>query len=158
MSIFPKATLAAPAKTKDSRTIAIFFALILGVLAISQLAMFQTFPTLVESFWLPGGRPFAYFLSAFIIIAEVLAIPFLLQLKLSPAFRIFSMVLGWLAAGTWFAIACWLVFSTNDVSNVGLFGTTLTLAPGWWTIFFGVALCILATWSAWGLWPFARKK
>ena len=157
MSIFPKATPSQPARTKDSRTIALFLALIFAVLAISQLAMFQSFPLLIESFWLPGGRNVAYTLAAVIVVCELLAIPFLLRLKLSPGFRVFSMFLGWLTSAIWLFLSIWLVFSDNAVTNVGLFGSSVTLAPGWWTVLFGFALCILMTWATWGLWPFKRK-
>lgn len=151
-----KAVTALPARTKDSQTIARFYAVLLIALAIMQLLTFDRFPALISSFWLPGGQQFASFLAAFIVICELFAVPFLLRLKMSQGARVVSMVFGWVVPSVWLGIAIWLQITINDVSNVGFLGATIPVAPGWWAALVSVALGVLAAWASWGQWP-ARK-
>jgi len=157
MSILPVPTVAPVAKTNDARRVAIFYAGILAVMAIAQLFTFDTFLELVETFGFPGGTSYAYLLSAVLVAAEVFALPFLLRMPLSPAFRWVSMVLGWLAATVWIKITTWLVLQGSVVASVGFLGTVVDVMPSWWTIFMSLTFGILAAWSAWGLWPGKRR-
>ena len=157
MNILDKATLAKKPKTRESQKIAYMYATILIVFVLTQLFTFDKFLVLLESFLLPGGVFTARLLGGVIVASEVLALPFLLGLKLSPFMRIISMVLGWLAALVWLKLSLWLVLTVNAVSNIGFFGTTVSMVPGWWAVFICIALGILAAWASWGLWPFAGK-
>lgn len=158
MSIFARVSEPTKPKTENVKSVALLYAGILTVLALMQLFNFTNFITLVESFWLPGGLPFAYFLSAFIVVAEVFALPFLLRMRISGLFRFVSMIFGWIVPAAWFKLSLWLLFTTNAVSNVGLLGTTFDLTPGWWSVLFSLAMGILAIWASWGMWPKLRKK
>ena len=158
MSLLAQESFPAPAKTERSRTIALFYAAILIVMAVGQLYAFEKFIPLVESFWLPGGHGTATLLAGVIVMAEVLAVPFLLRMSLSPLMRIFSMVMGWIVPAVWLYIAVWLNVTTNAVNNIGLFGTKVPLMVGWWAVFFTIALAILAAWASWGMWPTLHKK
>ena len=158
MSFLQKPTPAPIPKTIDAKRIATFYAIILVILAVTQLFTFEHFLELIASFDLPFGDQFAYFLGAFIVTVEVFALPFLLRMPLSPAFRSFSMVCGWFAAGVWFDISLWLVLTDSPVTNVGFLGTVTDLMPGWWAIFIATALGILTVWASWGMWPARRKK
>ena len=158
MKIFVKATPAQKPKSKESQNIAYMYAAILVIFALAQLFTFDNFLILIESFWMPGGKSAAYLLGSIIVVSEVLALPFLLQIKLSPLMRIISMVMGWLVPLLWFIISIWLIFTVNAVSNVGLLGTTVNLLPGWWAVFLSIALGMLAAWASWGLWPCVRPK
>jgi hypothetical protein len=158
MNIFDKATAARKPKTKDSQKVAYMYATILVIFALTQLFTFDKFLVLIDSFWLPGGGPIAYMLGGIIVSSEVLALPFLLSLKLSLSMRVFSMILGWLVPLMWLTLSLWLLFTINAVSNIGFFGTTVKMMPGWWAIFICIALEMLAIWASWGLWPISKKK
>jgi hypothetical protein len=156
MSIFPQTTPAPAPKTKNVEKIAIFYAVILVIMAVAQLFTFDEFLKLVTSFKFPGGIWYAHFIAEFLIVAEVFALPFLLRMPLSTTFRWFSMILGWFVALIWANITIWLVVQDSGVTNVGFLGTAVALIPGWWAIFISVALGILAAWASWGMWPHQR--
>ncbi|MDB5179460.1 MAG: rane protein of unknown function [Candidatus Saccharibacteria bacterium] len=156
MSIFPQPTPAPTPKTKNVEKIAIFYAVILVIMAVAQLFTFDEFLNLVTSFNFPGGIRYAHFIAAFVVVAEVFALPFLLRMPLSTAFRWFSMILGWFVALVWAKITIWLVIQDSIVTNVGFLGTVVSLMPGWWAIFMSIALGILAAWASWGMWPHQR--
>jgi len=158
MNILTKATSAKKPKTKESQNIAYMYAAILVIFALAQLFTFEKFLVLLESFWFPGGKPVAYLLGSLIVVCEVMALPFLLRLKLSPLMRITSMVLGWLVPIIWLFLTLWLLFTVNSVSNIGFLGTSVKLLPGWWAVFVCIAVGILAIWASWGLWPCAKQK
>ena len=145
-------------KTANVKSIALLYALILVLFAGTQLYGFTDFQSLVGSYWLPGGTPMAYFLSALIVVAEMFALPFLLRMKLSNAMRILSMILGWLVPVIWLSISIWLLITTNAVSNIGFLGSLVVIIPGWWTLLFSLALGVLSAWASWGMWPFAGRK
>jgi hypothetical protein len=135
MNIFDKVTLTKKAKTKDSQTIAYSYAAILIIFAVAQLFTFDKFLLILEDLTFPGGVPVAHLLGGLITASEVLALPFLLRLKLSPLMRTSSMVLGWLVPLIWFILTLWIVASNNTVSSVGFLGSTARLIPGWWAVF-----------------------
>ena len=156
MNIFAQATKAPEPKTKDARRISIFYAGILLVMVVAQLFTFEEFLLLITSFDLPGGVRFAHFLTAFLVVAEVFALPFLLRMPLSIAFRWVSMTLALIAALIWVFLSIWLVAEVKAASNIGFLGTVVDIMPGLWAVFISIALVILAIWAAWGLWPLNR--
>jgi hypothetical protein len=157
MSILVQPTPAPTPKTKDVQRIATLYAIILVIMVVAQLFTFEEFLKLVTNFNFPGGIRYAHFITAFLVVAEVFALPFLLRMALSPAFRFLSMLLGWLVALIWVKLTIWLVIQDSLVNNVGFLGTVVNLTPGWWAIFFSVSLAILAAWASWGMWP-AKKS
>jgi hypothetical protein len=161
MSILATASAAKPARTTEAKRIAWLYAGLLAVMAICQLLSFSHFVLVIDSYWLPGGLQFAAFLAGSLIAAELLSIPFLLRLQLSPAFRIFGMGLSWLVPLTWLFLTLRIFVTTNELSNVGFLGGLVSLVPGWWAVFVSSALAILAVWATWGLWPLrsaAKRK
>lgn len=158
MSIFAHAVKAPTPRTKDTIKIAYLYVGILAVFVLAQLATLSGFVTLVESWDLPGGTIGAYLLVDVILVAELLALPFLLRLKLSPLARIVSMIMTWIVPVIWLVVSLWLNVTINAVSNVGMLGTLVQLVPGWWAIFVSIALGLLAAWASWGMWPCRRKK
>lgn len=158
MSILVKAHPAPAARTKETKQMAYLYAALLVVLAVTQLFTFDEFIELVPAFHLPFGAGFTYALAPLIVAAEVFAIPFLLRMQLSVAFRWLSMLCGWFVAAMWTFISFWVVLTYPPVETIGYFGTIVTLVPGWWAVCVGLALCILAVWASWGLWPGRRTK
>ncbi|HEY8885919.1 MAG TPA: hypothetical protein VIM31_00240 [Candidatus Microsaccharimonas sp.] len=157
MSIFPTTTPAPAPKTKNVQKIAIFYAVIIVVMVVAQLFTFDEFLKLVTSFGFTGGIRYAHFLAAFLVVAEVFALPFLLRMPLSTAFRWFSMILGWFVALIWLKISLWLMIQDTFANNVGFLGTAVNLMPGWWAVLVSVAFGILAAWASWGMWPRRTK-
>lgn len=158
MSILVKATPAPTARTKETKQMAYLYAGLLVVLAVTQLFTFDEFIELVPAFNLPFGTGFTYALAPLIVATEVFAIPFLLRMQLSVAFRWLSMFFGWFVAAMWAFISIWIVTTNPDIETVGYFGTLVTLVPGWWAVCIAFALGILAAWTGWGLWPGRRTK
>lgn len=158
MSIFAKPTLAPKPRSKDASRIAFFYAFIVLVMAVTQLFTFDSFLELIVSFGLPLGDQFSYFIGAFIVTVEVFALPFLLRMSLSKAFRWVSMICGWVVALMWLQLTTWVVITARPVDTIGFLGTLVGLIPGWWAVFASIALVILASWASWGLWPGKRKK
>jgi len=158
MSIFTKISTARIARTADSQKIVYIYAFILLVFVVCQLFKYDDFIRLIESFWLPGGLLVANLMSCLIVISELFALPFLLRMDLSHLMRAISMALSWLAPTIWLFLTLWINLTINAISNVGFFGSLVRLTPGWWAVFMSVALCLLAAWSSWGLWPTNNRK
>jgi hypothetical protein len=158
MSVFVKATPPPKVKTSRIMQISLFYAVVLGAMALAQLYTFEEFTGLVFDFNLPFPDSLSYALVPLLIIFEVFALPFLLRMRVSPAFRVLSMVCGWLVAATWLFITLWLVITNQQVTSVGFLGTVAELIPGAWAVFFSLALGILAYWVSWGMWPYPFRK
>jgi hypothetical protein len=156
MSFFVKSTSAPRPKTKNIRTISIGLAAVLVVMVVAQLFTFETFPNVIAGMWLPGGETVAPIRAAVIVTLEVFALPFLLSMRLSPAMRVASMVVGWMVILAWLVTALWTNLSSHVVANNGMLGDTVSLPVGWWSVLFCISLGLLAAWSAWGMWPIRR--
>jgi hypothetical protein len=158
MSGFPKPTNAPAPKTRDSAIVAKVYAAILVVMVLLQLFSFPDFVNLFYGFSLPGGHVFAVALAGIVATAEVFAIPFLLGMRLSPAFRAFSMFLGWLAPAIWLFILTSLIVANEAVANSAILGSKLIVPPSWGLLFLTLALGLLAAWASWGLWPLKHAR
>lgn len=158
MTILTKATSPVAPKNLLTIQIALAYAVILVVLAVAQLFSFEKFLPIVRDFALPGGRPVAYFLATFIVITEVFALPYLLRMRVSFAMRLLSMIMTWLVALLWIGIALWLIITSSTVTNIGLFGDVVALAPGWLSVIIGLVFGVLAICVSWGMWPINSKK
>ena len=156
MTILVKAHAARAPKNKYVGYGATLYAAILVVLLVAQLFTYEDFPSIIASFWLTDSLASSHLLAALIIVAELFAIPFLLRMKLSVAMRWLSTGLGWLVAGFWLFIGIWLSVTVHAVTNTGLLGSAIELAPGPWLIVKGLFLVALSAWVTWGLWPGKR--
>lgn len=157
MKLLSTVTAARAPRTKGARRVALIYAAILSVMAVAQLYTFDHFLELILTFGLPGQAATSYFFAAFLVTCEVLALPFLLRMPLSPAFRWVSMILGWIVAGLWIVLTIGL-FSQGAVGNVGFLGTVFEVVPSWWTVCISLMFGFLAAWSSWGLWPRYNRK
>jgi len=153
MSFFVQSVPATQPKSAESLKISILYAVILVIFAVTQLFTFEEFMIFIQSVNLPFGESASYVFAPLLIVAEVFALPFLLRMRLSPAFRYVSLLLSCLAAALWIFLSSWIIFTNAPVETIGFLGTLVTLAPGLWALFISLSLAVLATWSAWGLWP-----
>ena len=157
MSYFVQATVAPRPKTKNIRTASLALVAIVVVMAVAQLFTFEKFPAVISDMWLPGGGVFSPLYAALIVSFEVLAVPFLLSMRLSPAMRVFSMAAGWITVVAWFVVALWENMTQDVISNSGLLGASVHLPVGWWSVLFSIALGVLVAWASWGMWPLTTK-
>jgi len=158
MKFLKKTTPSPKPRTKESSQIAYAYAIILIVIVLCQLFTFDRFLVLLVGFALPGGDVTAHLVGSLIVISEVFALPFLLELNLSPLMRVVSMVFGWITPLVWLIMSLWLIFVANSVTNIGLLGTVIGVVPGWWAVYTSVALGTMAAWASWGLWPGKRSS
>lgn len=155
MSFFVQATQPNEPRTVSAKQIGILYAAILALFAVAELFSFEDFMVELQSVPFIGNG--LVVILPFLLVAQVFAVPFLLGMSLSPAFRWVSMVFGWLVAAFWLSFTFWVVAFRVPVESVGFLGSVVELVPGWWAVFIGVALAILAAWAAWGLWPGKRR-
>lgn len=156
MSLFVQPTSAPTPKTSNTFWVSLALAAILVILAVAQLYKFEEFPEAIAALGLAGGHTWASMYAALLVVGEVLALPFLLRMTLSPAMRIVSMVSGWLVIVAWLAISVWSNVTVGYIANSAILGATIPVTAGWWTVCIFVALGVLAAWSAWGMWPCRR--
>ena len=144
-------------KTKDSALAAQVYAGILVVVEVVWLLGFDRFVAALDSYGLPGwngGLVAAICLSLF----GIFALPFLLQMKLSPAMRFVSMVSSWLMVALWLTLSVWSTVFSDQIPSVALVAPVLELPPGWWMITLATGIGILCVWSTWGLWPYGHRS
>lgn len=158
MTILAKVSPAPKPRSDSAKQMSLLYASILVVFLVAQLFTFDTFIKFAPSLNLPISERWAYALVPIIIVCELFAIPFLLRMKLSIAFRWFSMILGWFVPLLWFCMSLWVVTMQPDAESIGFLGTLVDLVPGWWAVMLSLALGVLAAWSSWGLWPGHRSQ
>lgn len=157
MNAFAMPTPAPKPKTSRIRTVSLLLAAILVVMVVAQLFTYEEFANVIKGMWLPLPQ-WSPVRAAILVTLEVIALPFLLAMRLSPAMRVVSMVAGWLVAILWLGISLWINLNGAIVANSGFLGATIDLPVGWWNVLFCVSLGVLAGWASWGMWPLRRKK
>ena len=140
-------------KTLESQHAAWAVAGVFAVMTVGQLFSFEKFIPLLLEFGLSDDKGVGLILAALIVAVGVLALPFLLRMKLSVGMRWFSMFAGWAYALIWFLLSVWANASGVPIDNAGLLGASIDLVPGWWIVCVTGALNILVIWASWGLWP-----
>jgi hypothetical protein len=156
MSLFVQPTTPPLPKTKNTRYVSLALAGVFIVLAVAQLYSFEDFPDTLASLGLIGGRQGASLVAALLVTGEVLALPFLLSMRLSPAMRALSMAAGWGVLVAWLTIAVLINSTTNAITNSGVLGATISTTPGWWMAGVFLALAVMAAWASWGMWPWRQ--
>lgn len=158
MSFLIQPTSAPVAKTKNIAEISLGLATIFIVMVVAQLFTYEHFPKVIEGMWLPWSDKIAPVKAAVLVILEVVALPFLLRMSLSPAMRVVSMIAGWTATIGWLGLALWQNLIPHTVGNAGMLGDTISLPVGWWSVFVFAAIAVLVGWVSWGMWPLPRMK
>ncbi len=153
MSVLPKAT---PRPSPDSRMGVIVptaVAALFVVLLVAQLFTFDTFIEIIPGLGLPLGSKLVFLVAPLLVVCELFALPFLLRMAISPAFRWLSMICGWAVAGGWLVISVWPLANGTVAANVGIVGTVFSLPAGAASIALSCVLGAGVAWSSWLLWP-----
>lgn len=113
-------------------------------LAVMQLFTFEKFYPVVMQYSLPGGWVPAFIVTGLIPVLEVMALPYLLSMKVSRHTRMASKYAVLAVPTLWLLLSLWLVFSADMTVESGLMGATLPVPSGFWLVVFSVLLL----WSA----------
>lgn len=154
---FAKPEKALKPKKQYIESFAYVQAVILITLAFLQLFNLQDFLNILQGLGL-GDRSQIYLLGCFIVWAEIFSLPFLLRMKLSKAFRVFSMLLLWAVTIFWLYLSVWLSGTYENPVETGLLGGFISIKSGIELFIFSVLLGGLSINNIWGLWPIKPSK
>lgn len=157
MSLFLKAEDATPVKSRSSLIASLLLAAILVAMSMAQLYSFEDFILIVSGFLPYGASESAGVWAALLIVAQIGALPFLLSMRLSPAFRMLSMALGWLALLAWLVVSFRLSISSGQGMS-GVLGSVIDLPSGLWMFYFFLGLLGLNLMANIGRWPQMQLK
>ncbi|MFZ2545057.1 MAG: hypothetical protein WAW80_03710 [Candidatus Saccharimonadales bacterium] len=142
-----------PPRSNAYRNIAWVYAAILTVMAVGQLFSFEKFIPLITNYSLPGGHGTGVLAASLIVIFEVLALPYLLRMPLSPLMRWVSLLCGFLVAVLWIGLAITVLTHASWVHNSGMLGLKIVVPAGVVSLFVSLVLMALAIISVVGLYP-----
>lgn len=151
MSFFVKATTPPIPRSTAGWYGVLVYAALLVVLLVAQLFTFDEFIPLIQSFDTVFAPVFIAALPAVIVVAELFALPFLLRMRVSPAFRWVSVACGWMTGVLWLGISI-IGMTQPDVDSIGLFGAVVAV-PAWVGLVGAIMLLCAAAWSVWVLQP-----
>ena len=120
--------------------------IVVTFLIITQLFTFEKFADITSGWHMAGGNIMAAFLAGLLPLLELGGLPFLLSMDMSRGSRRISQACLLVVSAVWFGVALWC-FLAVPMSESGLFGATLPLLNGWWTVAFtgllGVAVVLV---------------
>ncbi len=123
---------------------ALALAAIFLFLSISQLFMYEKFGEVIRGLDLPGGSVTVVFLAVVLPLLEALSLPYLLSMKLRERWRAWSRIAVIMLPSIWLIITVATNVLRSAIDNAGLFGATIPVANGIWSIVFAGLLL----WSA----------
>lgn len=120
--------------------------IVVTFLVITQLFTFEKFADITSGWRVAGGGVVAALLAGLLPLLELGSLPFLLSMDTSRGSRRVSQACLLVVSAVWFGMALWC-FLAVPMSESGLFGATLPLLNGWWTVVFtgllGVAVVLV---------------
>ena len=120
--------------------------IVVTFLIITQLFTFEKFVDITSGWYVAGGGIMAALLAGLLPLRELGSLPFLLSMDMSRGSRRISQACLLAVSAVWFGVALWC-FLAVPMSESGLFGATLPLLNGWWTVVFtgllGVAVVLV---------------
>lgn len=140
MNVFVTASAPIKPVSKAAFVVSQIAAAAVTVVAVAQLYTFEDYASVLAYYPLPGGSLNAPLVAALIVTVEVLAVPSLFMMKLSPLMRLFSFVCGLAATVVWKVLGLYLVTQHMSTMNNGLFGATLATPNGWLPLLFALIL------------------
>lgn len=149
----------APVSSVAARAMALGLAGVLVIMAVGQLFTFDETIDVVARFGFVSSHAAALSYMAVVAVCEVLALPFLLRMRLSVLMRALSTLCGWIATLLWLKISVAATSNNLIHSNIGFFGEKVPVPVGWWVIVYSlllVSVMALVTWAFWQ--PFFRHS
>ncbi len=120
--------------------------IVVTFLVITQLFTFEKFADITSGWRVAGGGVVTALLAGLLPLLELGGLPFLLSMDMSRGSRRISQACLLVVSAVWFGVALWC-FLAVPMSESGLFGATLPLLNGWWTVVFtgllGVAVVLV---------------
>ena len=114
------------------------------VMAVTQLFSYEDFGEVVAGYGFAGGQVTVVVMAALLPLFEVLALPYLLSMKLSMRARRTSKIAVLCVPCLWLLVALVANVVASDGINSGLLGAAIPTMNGWWL----VAFAALLLWSA----------
>ena len=115
-----------PKRTKQTQAVALMVAALLTVLLFAQLFGYEDFAVTLGALMPFNDSALLNVTAGGIVIAELLALPYLLGMYLSPLMRAVSVVLAVGVSVFWMFTG----FTNSHAGNSGLFSTTIDLQGG----------------------------
>lgn len=138
-----KATL--PPKLKKPYALKVLWvlAIIMIGFALAHLVRIDKLIPTIGGILTPVG---ASWFVVLVVIVEVFALPYLLQLRLSPLMRVVSGAFVVLAPLAWTCLAIWTAGSGH---STGQFSSYISTPGSWWLIIFNLAWLSVSYWVLW---------
>lgn len=95
------------------------------VMATTQLITYEKFVPLIQDYQLLQDPAFGKVFAALIVLSEVMAVPFLLRMSISPLLRVVSAGSLMLMGGAWLVLGVWHMTATSAATSAGIFGSLL---------------------------------
>lgn len=132
-------------KQLSVKLVSLILAFLIVIAALLQLFSFEDYPAIVESYIEPlfGVAGLGLPLAALIVALEILAIPHLLWMKLSPLMYYVSKVSCWTVLVYWFFVGVWQVAGDLVNNSAGLFGPKILVPQGWWLVGYSLILIVM---------------
>lgn len=127
----------------DIRLIRLLAAGYIGVFLLTQLFTFEKFPQLIQGATGLEGA-WVVVIAIVLVIAELMALPFLLGARISRLLQRVSQASGFIALGLLTIMEVLALWGDQSV----LFGATFQLPSGMWSLLLLVAIWVLLMWSA----------
>lgn len=138
-----KATSPPPLKKTYASAILWTLAVIIILFAVAHLIRIdKLIPVVAESL---SGMGATWFV-ALVVIAEVFAVPYLLQLRLSPLMRVISGLLVVLAPLAW---TCFTIWAWGNDNSTGQFTSYVSTPASWWVIVLDIVWLGASYWALW---------
>jgi hypothetical protein len=116
-------------RSKQTATLGTLSALVILILLLLQLFGFEELPEIVRYFWNMSSNEAGLVVAALLTTGELLALPALLGMMLSPLMRWLSAASGGLVVLYW-TIASLYAISLGQVKDSGIFGDKFSLVGG----------------------------
>ena len=128
-----------------TRSLGLVMVFVFTVILLTQLYTFDRFPGVISS---ALGLPVevASVICGVIVLAELLSLPFLLNIPLSTLMRVLSVLLGFVVLGFWAYVSLIMRNTFDPLRNTGIAGDTVIIPGGWWFVYYLAGLIVIYVW------------
>lgn len=128
-----------------TKCLGVSVAIIFSLMLLLQLFTFEKIPVIFSVLLVLDGG-YASVIAGLIVIAELLSLPFLLGMSLSPLMRITSLVSGLFAVTFWYGIGLFTTFWGDSSLGTGIAGGKVILPGGVWLVCMMSAIFLMYVW------------